>query len=682
MLVLWMALAHGAVPADIADAARVGDCAHVVAGLQRPQGDDQRLLVGWCLVHTGKPQEGLGTLAPVTTGVLGDYARWTKARAEVDLGRPEDATKTLVGLKLPGAQGMQVRLLRAEALVKTKRSLVARDDLRLLTGTAVADEARFWLARGALDRGDPAAATPVLETLWAESVRGPWSDQAADLLEAQGWSMPDLATAPGRQLALRRVSALRDANRHVEALALLDALRAVVPATTPADWLQLARTRFAAKQYPLAIAAYQSALGAPPTADGTPADLFNYALATARTGDHPTAGVIYTRIFTLHPTTPEADFASFKIGYMAYDRGDLAAARGELAAHIARRPDSPRLGEALWFSARSAWRLGDRKTAVSELDQLMLRAPRSDLVPAAAYWKARSSGLDGDAAGEKAGYEEVLSRWPSSGYAWFAALRLGKTFEKHAAVPRPAWPPELAHDAAVQRSETLLSMGLGAWASAELEPVLGHLGGTKESAMAAAYALIAAGDYQDAQRLAHPYCGPPARGGDAVAQQACYPRPEATIVSSTAAKYGLDPLLPYGIMNAESGLDPTVTSVAGARGLMQLMPDLARGVHEELYGESPYDPDNLYRPGYNAALGTAELGRTRKQLGDILGGTSTPAVVASYNGGEEAVRRWVQAWPQKPDFDEFSEDVGYTETRQYVRRVLGYEMQYRWVYGD
>jgi soluble lytic murein transglycosylase len=105
-------------------------------------------------------------------------------------------------------------------------------------------------------------------------------------------------------------------------------------------------------------------------------------------------------------------------------------------------------------------------------------------------------------------------------------------------------------------------------------------------------------------------------------------------------------------------------------------------VHADLYGQSPYDADNLYLPGYNAALGTAELGRRKASLGDLLGGTSTPAVVASYNGGEDAVRRWVTAWGNKPDFDEFSEDVGYPETRQYVRRVLGYEMQYRWVYGD
>ena len=57
-------------------------------------------------------------------------------------------------------------------------------------------------------------------------------------------------------------------------------------------------------------------------------------------------------------------------------------------------------------------------------------------------------------------------------------------------------------------------------------------------------------------------------------------------------------------------------------------------------------------------------------------------MIASYNGGEAAVRRWLEAYDGPPEFDEFAEDVGYTETRRYVKRVLGFVMAYRWVYGD
>jgi soluble lytic murein transglycosylase-like protein len=682
MVAYLISLAAAAVPASVADAARVGDCATVLAALSSPTSDDERLLVGYCQVETSDARAAAATLSGVTSGVYGDYARWVRARAAVASGRPGDAAPLLEGLKLPGESGVAVRLLRDRSLVATGHSLDAREDLRALTNTSVGDEARLWLARGALDRHEPTAAIPVLETVWAESVLGAWSDEAAQLLKANGREVPDVTTDTGRALVERRIAALRKANRHPEALTLLESLHAVAAPRAPSEHLRFAKALFSAKQYARAVTEYAAALGTNSRAEGSAADLFDYALATARAGDHASAANIYERVWTLHPTTPEADFASFKIGYMAYDRGEFATARRELAAHLTRRPSSSRVAESLWFSARSAWRLGDRATAVSELDRLISRAPASDLVPAATYWKARAKGLAGDTAGERAGYDEVLKRWPTSGYAWFAAFRTGRAFPRRDLAQRPAWPPKLASNKSIQRAESLIAIGMDGWAAPELHVALDQLDGTRESSLAAAHALIATGDYQAAQRLARPYCVPANQGGDPVAQQACFPRPAASIVAQVAGRYDLDPLLPYGIMNAESNLDPSVTSLAGARGLMQLMPDLAKTLHQSQFGPSRFDPDNLYRPTYNAALGTAELGVRRQSLTEVLSGTSTPAVIASYNGGEEAVRRWATSWPTKPEFDEFSEDVGYTETRQYVRRVLGFEMGYRWVYGD
>ena len=174
----------------------------------------------------------------------------------------------------------------------------------------------------------------------------------------------------------------------------------------------------------------------------------------------------------------------------------------------------------------------------------------------------------------------------------------------------------------------------------------------------------------------------PWRGGDPVAQQACTPRPESSIVATVAERFAFDPLVPFGIMTAESALKPEVTSIAGARGLMQLMPKEAARIHAELYPERAFDSDDLYSAPYNASLGTAELGMKAKDLADTLAMSSLPAAIASYNGGIEAVRRWLEPHESPPDFDEFVEDIGYTETRRYVKRVLGYTMTYRWVYGD
>ena len=135
-------------------------------------------------------------------------------------------------------------------------------------------------------------------------------------------------------------------------------------------------------------------------------------------------------------------------------------------------------------------------------------------------------------------------------------------------------------------------------------------------------------------------------------------------------------------MTAESALKPWVTSIAGARGLMQLMPELARVHHEARFGSRPYDADDLYQPAYNAALGTTELSALLERFGSAGVDPALPLVIAGYNGGEAAVERWLGGYDSPPDADRFAEDVGYTETRRYVKRVLGYLQTYRYVYGS
>jgi soluble lytic murein transglycosylase len=148
-----------------------------------------------------------------------------------------------------------------------------------------------------------------------------------------------------------------------------------------------------------------------------------------------------------------------------------------------------------------------------------------------------------------------------------------------------------------------------------------------------------------------------------------------------AKRGGLDPHLPFAIMTAESAVTPHVTSPAGARGLMQLMPALAQQLHASRFPGQPFHPDTLYQPGYNATLGTLELVGLADRLGDVRPGQRLPLVIAGYNGGEEAVRRWLASDPTV-SLDVWTENVGYTETRRYVKRVLGYLMKYRRTYGD
>ena len=124
-----------------------------------------------------------------------------------------------------------------------------------------------------------------------------------------------------------------------------------------------------------------------------------------------------------------------------------------------------------------------------------------------------------------------------------------------------------------------------------------------------------------------------------------------SIISGAAQKHGVDPDLVRAVIGGESNGNPQATSGKGAMGLMQLMPDTARG----LGVTNPYDPtQNIY-------AGTRYL----REMLDKHDGNVRWAL-AAYNAGpnRDAVqsRNW-QGLPQ--------------ETQAYVPKVLNNYRQYK-----
>jgi soluble lytic murein transglycosylase-like protein len=652
----------------LADAVALGDCGAVT----QMAGEEPALWLGraWCAARSDPPDLAmLDKAVAATEGVQGEYVRLLVARATVG-SDPARAVTALLGLGLPGAAGREVELLRARALIEQGKSLDARPGLRALLSTEVGLQARYWLAQGGARRGDTDAAVRTFQRVWIDGTRGGWSERAAERLGELGHPVPDASTDAGRAQVKERIGVLAKANLHAEALALYPLLG--IP-TTPI-------ALYRARDYGAAFDAYKAVLGAPGSAIGEPATLYRYGLAAIRGhGDYAAAAQIYQRIAELHPTSSEADLVGFKLGYIAYDQGDCASARPHFEAYAKSWPKGRHLDEALWFDAWCAYTSGDTDAAVVRWQRLQTERSSSSLVAGAAYWTARAKG----GAEERAGLAAVLTRWPVSGYAWMAAERLGREFKRQPEAVRPAWPEGWGSKREVLRSEALAEAGLDEWAADELAPLRSAASGAgQEVAVAAAWAFLEVGAYKTGKKLASKYCPDPWRSGDPRAKSACTPRPESSVVERFAAPHGLNALLPYAVMTAESALDPGVTSIAGARGLMQLMPAEQARVHQAAFGEGSPHPDDLYMAPYNAAMGTTELGMKAVELQGLLQGSDLPAVIASYNGGVSAVRRWRAAYDEPPPFDVYVESIGYTETRRYVKRVLGFLMRYRWVYGD
>ena len=672
--------AYGLTPGST-QALRQGDCRPALKDTST-DAPAEALARARCQVSAGQVDAALATLTPLTASSLSGHAALVAAEALLERGEAAQAAARLAGVTLPGTAGERAALVRGRALIESGDFLQGRDALRpLLTerssapgrigspGGADPAEVRWWLAEGAVRRGQPDAAIPVWEAIWARNPTSPWAVQAAERLATAGRAVPDPTTEAGRDLIRTRIRALEKLQGWKEALALRDQMPEGDASRTPQA---LARATFRAKDYPRAVALHAA------LPNRTPQQDFDLALGTSRTGDYAQAAVYYERLIAAHPGHALARTADFKLAYLAYDGGELERAIPLFEAHLARHPSTRKKDEALWFIGWAQYRLARFDEAEQTFSRLLDVTPGSSLASGARYWQARIAAQRGDTAAAEAGYADVIARWPLSGHAWFAAWRLGRTYTGQP--EGPALPtPESLDVPAYKDGIALAAVGLGPWARAELDKVRATDGPAR---WALARARLEAGDYTGARKLVK--CPSPGRVGRLPPDQrsVCLPRPMGDIPARQALTGGLPRNLPFAIMTAESALRPEVASPAGARGLMQLMPALGAELHPIRYGDGPYHPDLLFQPGYNAALGVDELVSLRTRFSDAGVEPVLPLVIAGYNAGEEAVRRWLDGYENPPEPDRFAEDISYTETRRYVKRVLGYLQTYRLAYGD
>jgi soluble lytic murein transglycosylase len=144
-----------------------------------------------------------------------------------------------------------------------------------------------------------------------------------------------------------------------------------------------------------------------------------------------------------------------------------------------------------------------------------------------------------------------------------------------------------------------------------------------------------------------------------------YPLEYEHIVRAHAANYGLDPALLAAVVYVESRFDPNARSEAGAIGLMQLLPDTARGIALRTGGDDFVVAD-LRDPEINVRYGSWYLRHLRDQYGRM------DLALAAYHAGPGNVDEWRRT----------GRGIVFPETRDYVRRVTELERVYSRVYRD
>jgi soluble lytic murein transglycosylase len=144
-----------------------------------------------------------------------------------------------------------------------------------------------------------------------------------------------------------------------------------------------------------------------------------------------------------------------------------------------------------------------------------------------------------------------------------------------------------------------------------------------------------------------------------------YPLEYDHIVRGHAANYDLDPALLAAVIYRESKFDADARSSSGAIGLMQLLPDTAKGIAVHT-GGSRFRVSDLYSPEINVRYGSFYLRRLLGKYGD------TGLALAAYNAGQANVDAWVAA----------GGGIEFAETRHYVDQVLATREIYADAYGD
>jgi soluble lytic murein transglycosylase len=509
-----------------------------------------------------------------------------------------------------------------------------------------------------------------------------------------------IAKDTARRELIEIVAAHRGSSDARTAVEILDAS---FPELTPTEELTIARSAAVSGPIARAIDGYASAFKG---GQGTARDRYSYASLLARAGRDRQAVAEYAKVPKSSPLAARAAYergrtllragdgrrarsalenvlkehardssaaasALYLLGDIASDNDDDRRARTYFRRVVREYPRSSLAPSAGFRAAIIGFVTGTASTTARELDSLAQRYTRSDEALAALYWSGRSWKRAGDSAAANARWRQVIEREPLSYYAMLAAQRLAQPgWTPAAAAPMPTLDATLL--AALERAELLEELGLGTEAGREYDWVTTEAQRSTEATLAAAHAFHQRGLTPRAIRLANRALWAGATR-DEYLFRVLYPVAYESALTRQAARHGLDRALLAALIRQESSFEPRATSVAGARGLMQIMPTVGRQLARTA-GYPFWDAALLYQPDVSLELGTGHLAGLLRGYDDVT------HALAAYNAGSSRAKRWLTK-PGTDDAEIFVERIPFTETRGYVRVILRNREMYRTLYG-
>jgi soluble lytic murein transglycosylase len=155
--------------------------------------------------------------------------------------------------------------------------------------------------------------------------------------------------------------------------------------------------------------------------------------------------------------------------------------------------------------------------------------------------------------------------------------------------------------------------------------------------------------------------------------QLLYPAPfRESLLKHTAGK-NVDPRFILSIARQESRFQTDAKSIAAARGMMQFIASTAGEIATQIKLNN-FNQDDLYNPDTAILFGSQYLAILFQQFPN-----QPQAVAGSYNGGADNLARWI-ARSRSNEADRYVPEIGFTQTKDYVYKVIANYWTYQRLY--
>lgn len=425
-------------------------------------------------------------------------------------------------------------------------------------------------------------------------------------------------------------------------------------------------------------------------------------------GNYSQAKAVLHDFAAENPGHPLADEALWRPARIDLNLERHQAAIPQLIDLVDRHPASDYASDALYWAGHSAYELAEYEQAIEIWTRLYQRYPDGPLVNFAGYWQAKTLfelGRDEEA-------EKILTE-VVDGQADYYGLRARDllTGQQPHTVPiamptqsqlaaeqieaetwlrnwLPTLDPEddretlaalddaIRTEPAFQRGDTLWQLGLRDKALVEFETVkeqfwddplaMYQLSLYFKEKMMGRLSILTAERLVELSPVETPEETP------LFIQRLYYPILFDDLIFAEAEKLKIDPALLVALIRQESLYEFSAESIAGARGLTQVMPTTGDYIAERSdFG--PFDIGQLWLPYISVKFGAWYI---NQQLGIFE--DNQFAALAAYNAGPGHVLEWIKV---SDDLDIFVESIPFWESRTYIRKIYENLAAYRRIYG-